>query len=313
MKNAISFEKGKIAFQVILIVLFQWASTTGRLNLYDTDPRFKSNSLQFDCLDYHTRNEILVYQELSDVVDEVIPYCFRPVNNSDEPFEAFVDSRSQNLSFEQLRMDNITAYQLLSWSISIEVAERYQLYLNEPNSGLNEHIYNCTERQFGLQCQYSFDFDEGISFKEIVEAEFRGRQAYFEPSDIMVQVPCYVLLKCHRDGQPWCLDWREVCDGKVDCFDEKLDEESCFDMEINECSDDEYRCHNGLCISQEFWQDGAGDTDCLDRSDTATDLNYVDSCYQDPTFRCEEHSCRANVKTIFVRRWPVCSHIYRLS
>ena len=44
----------------------------------------------------------------------------------------------------------------------------------------------------------------------------------------------------------------------------------CFDMEINECKENEYRCHNGLCISQEFWEDGEGDADCLDRSDEST-------------------------------------------
>jgi len=49
-----------------------------------------------------------------------------------------------------------------------------------------------------------------------------------------------------------------------------------------------------LCISQEFWQDGVGDTDCLDRSDRTTNFTYINFCYQDPTFRCEEHSCRIN-------------------
>jgi hypothetical protein len=261
--NAISFEKGKIAFQLFFIVLFQWTSTSCQLSLYNTDQTFKSNSLQFDCLNYHVYREKLAYQELSDIVDEVIPYCFRPTNNFDESFKVFVDSLSQKLSFERIRMANITSQQLLSWSIPIEVVERYQLYLNEPNSSLNEHFYNCIERRFGLQCQYSFAFDEGMSFDQIVEADFRGRIGYFHE--------------------------------KVDCFDEGADEESCFDMEINECNEDEYRCHNGLCISQELWEDGMGDTDCLDRSDRAIDFFYINSCFQDPTFRCEEHSCGTNV------------------
>ncbi len=53
--STIAFKKGKIAFQVLLIVLFQWTSATCQLNLYNTDQRFKSNSLQFDCLNYHIR------------------------------------------------------------------------------------------------------------------------------------------------------------------------------------------------------------------------------------------------------------------
>jgi hypothetical protein len=248
-------------------------------------------------LNYHVYREKLAYQDLSDLVDEVIPFCFRPTNNFDESFETFVDPLSQKLSFEQIRMTNITSQQLLSWSIPIEVVERYQFYLNEPNSSLNEHFYNCTERRFGLQCQYSFAFEEEMSFDQIVEATFRGRIGYYESSNMTVQIPCYILLNCHRDGKIWCLDWREVCDGKVDCFDEGADEESCFDMEINECSDDEYRCHNGLCISQEFWEDGVGDTDCLDRSDRVKDFAYIKSCFQDPTFLCEENSCGTNTNS----------------
>ncbi|CAF1268615.1 unnamed protein product [Adineta steineri] len=63
-------------------------------------------------------------------------------------------------------------------------------------------------------------------------------------------------------------------------------------MEINKCEANEYRCHNGLCISGALWEDGAGDADCLDRSDEVLDLMYKDFCFQDPTFHCEEHSCR---------------------
>lgn len=33
-----------------------------------------------------------------------------------------------------------------------------------------------------------------------------------------------------------CLDWREICDGKVDCPDGGKDKEQCWQLEINECS-----------------------------------------------------------------------------
>jgi hypothetical protein len=138
--NAISFKKGKIAFQLFFIVLFQWTSISCQLNLYNTNQTFKSNSLQFDCLNYHVYREKLAYQELSDIVDEVIPYCIRPTNNFDEPFEAFVDPLSQKFSFEQIRMANITSQQLLSWSIPIEVVERYQLYMSIFTIALNDAL-----------------------------------------------------------------------------------------------------------------------------------------------------------------------------
>jgi hypothetical protein len=57
MINVNWLRKGNIAFQVLLIVLFQWSITIGQLNLYDTDRRFEGNSLQFDCLNSRIRRE----------------------------------------------------------------------------------------------------------------------------------------------------------------------------------------------------------------------------------------------------------------
>ncbi len=132
--NPISFKKGKTTFQVLYIVLFQLTSITCQLNLYNTDQTFKSDSLQFDCLNYDIYHKKLAYQELSDLVRGGIPL-------------------SQNLSFEQMCVANIAVSQLLSCSIPIKVAERYQFYLNELNFSLNEYFYNCTEGRFGLRWQ----------------------------------------------------------------------------------------------------------------------------------------------------------------
>ncbi|CAF4223155.1 unnamed protein product, partial [Adineta steineri] len=257
----------------------------------------KINSLQYDCLNYHIYYEKPAYQELLDAVDEIIPYCFRPENYHDRLFENSIDLSSQRLSFEQLRLHDVTSLQLLAWSVSIDIAQRYEFYLSVLDTSLNEEFYNCTESWFGSRCQYSFGFNEQISFNQIVEATFRQRKSFPESPEVIAQVSCYVLLECHRNGQSWCLDWREVCNGIIDCFDEGSDEENCFDMEINECEENEYRCHNGLCISGELWEEGEGDADCLDRSDEVLDAFYIKSCFQDPTIRCEEHSCRAHEGT----------------
>jgi len=144
--------------------------TTCQLNLYDTDQTLKSNSFQFDCLNYQIYHEKLAYQGSSNVIDEVIPYCFHSTNNFDESLEAFFNPLSQNLSFEQLRTTNITSQQLLSWLIPMEVSKRYQFYLNELNSSLNGQFYNRTELRLDLECQYSFAFAEEMSFDQIVEA-----------------------------------------------------------------------------------------------------------------------------------------------
>jgi hypothetical protein len=196
--KATSFQKGKTTFQILFVVLFQLTTTCCQFILYNTDQTFKINSFGYDCLNYHVYREKLAYQQLSDVVDEVISYCFPPTDDFDQSFEVFVDPLEQKLSFEQMRMANITALQLLSWSIPVEVIERYQIYLNEPTPSLNESFYNCTEGRFGLRCQYSFSFGVGMSFNKIVETAFHGRIAYPELSDYSiycVNIDIYDRLK----------------------------------------------------------------------------------------------------------------------
>jgi hypothetical protein len=100
-----------------------------------------------------------------------------------------------------------------------------------------------------------------------------------------------------------CLDWREICDGKVDCIGESfgLDEQQCDELEMNECGKNEYRCHNGAqCIPLEFVRDGKTSLDCLDGTDELEiDIpadhpqdNIFFSCIDIATFSCEEATCR---------------------
>lgn len=69
----------------------------------------------------------------------------------------------------------------------------------------------------------------------------------------------------------------------------------CLQLELNECEENEYRCHNGMCVPEEFFNDHPYNPDCLD----GTDENNFDDlklnralgfihCYQDPSFLCEE-------------------------
>jgi hypothetical protein len=121
-------------------------------------------------------------------------------------------------------------------------------------------------------------------------------------------LPCYAHLKCDRVGDHGktpgaCLEWREICDGKVDCIDGGHDEEQCWQLEINECDrETEFRCHNGLCIPLIFLNDDERNADCLDRTDKLhigdtklfwPDFPYPDiNCHMDPASRCEDHMCR---------------------
>jgi hypothetical protein len=60
---------------------------------------------------------------------------------------------------------------------------------------------------------------------------------------------------------------------------------------VNECTENEYWCHNGQCIPTEFFHDSSLNPDCLDRTDEPVD-SYLSLCHNDPSFRCEEHTCR---------------------
>jgi hypothetical protein len=54
----------------------------------------------------------------------------------------------------------------------------------------------------------------------------------------------------------------------------------------------EYRCHNGQCISNEFVRDSTLNPDCLNRSDEGQSKDDYLTCSKDPAFRCEENTCR---------------------
>ncbi|CAF1341018.1 unnamed protein product [Adineta ricciae] len=272
--------------------------------MYNIQEIVDENTLEYDCLDYYVYDRTkLANQDLYDVIDEVISFCIRPTHLSNDPMDTFVHPLAHQLSFEDINLMSITPEQLLSWSIPKIIIDDYQRYLmNSETVSLNNYFYNCTFPQFGFRCQYSFEsrYKQGMSFNDIVNATFQSKQSYSESQEgtmMRAPLPCYVLIECHRNGIEWCLDWREICDGIVDCFDESSDEEYCFLMEINECKEDEYRCHNGICIAEDLWNDGEGEADCLDRSDEILFASYLEMCYQDVSFRCEEHSCRPDGET----------------
>jgi hypothetical protein len=222
---------------------------------------------------------------------QIIEYCIRPFENLNK------DNSRGNISsiftFEELRKQNVSIQDLFSWSASIDLIEQYQNYTETPNSSLkSENFHNCTSPWFGLFCQYTFD--SNIPFHNIVKQTFEAKilknnqNKYPWPN--ITNLTCYIHLKCNRGPAPLCLDWREVCDGQVDCIGTGVDEMNCSLLEINECENNEYRCHNGMCIPEQFINDSPYNLDCLDN----TDENYYGdpfnrrdasvNCYQDPAF-----------------------------
>jgi hypothetical protein len=228
----------KYLFYFILLHLI---IATPQLNLYYTDWVSESdNELQHNCLRAAT-NEATQQGGL-----DIISYCM-----SELPSEFRIEDEDlfSKFTFVELSKQNITSQQLYLWSAPIDLIERYQFYLNQlstlNDSYLGKQIYyNCTMSRFGPKCQYELHYHcpHHSSFYQIINYFYRS---YPHNSTTF---SCYIHLKCNRGPFPACLDWREICDGKVDCPDDAIDEQHCWQLEINECKDDEHRCKNGQCI-----------------------------------------------------------------
>jgi hypothetical protein len=139
-------------------------------------------------------------------------------------------------------------------------------------------------------CQYEFEFYDSDypSLNEMID------NFYYQNKYKLDTLTCYMHLQCYRGPAGACLDWSEVCDGKIDCLDGGRDEEYCWQLEINECEEDEYRCANGQCIPFTFFRDDHLIPDCLDGSDEVSNNVYSndDDCsITTPIFGCEDVTC----------------------
>ena len=271
------------------------------------------HDLQYDCLYYRASDNIREqYKQMytSKKPYQIIPYCIRPkvdIENVKEDNLIDVGDISSILTFASLREKQITTWDLLKWSAAIDLIEFYDEYLTLPsNDSLAwTKFYNCSEFWFGSYCQYTFKtyprYNLSLSFDTIVGETFRHK-IFLKPTSMT----CYIHLKCNRGPAPACLDWREICDGKVDCFDSDIDEIGCFLLELNECQENEFRCHMGLCIPEEFLLEGLHFADCLDFTDeyelsnrvTFGKAGFLDiHCGNDPGFWCEESDSTRHSRT----------------
>ncbi|CAF1187972.1 unnamed protein product [Adineta ricciae] len=272
-------------YRALLLILFIHIEVKSQFNLYKIDRTIRSGTLEFDCLHLHTAStEIYTF----------VPYCIRPRHENDLIHSSLVNTHQKNFTFHDLLRLNVTTEQLLSWSASIDLVERYQSYVEGPNSlsTSNEIFFNCTVPWFGPRCQYLFDVEDVSTVLDVVFVTLEAKEDTLYPNH-MTNLTCYVHLECNRGGAFICLDWREICDGRMDCLNDGVDEMHCLELEMNECQEDEYRCQNGQCISIEFWKDGAFVLECLDGSDEP-ELSPItlETCYIRTGFICEEHSCQ---------------------
>ncbi len=263
----------KYLLTIIVILSF---CTFGTFVMYHTNRKASSG---YDCLYYSVS-----MGESNTWVQQLMPYCLQPTIL--ETNLSFSDH--SYFTFAQLKKSGVTSGMLLDWLAPIDVAEDYEIYLhdvNESNSSSSYRYFNCSIYQTGQQCEYSFIFEYRYDFSSMVMNIFDIKKQELR---LTSTVPCYIHLSCLRGPEPLCLDWREICDGKKDCLNGE-DEADCWQLETSSCAKNEYQCHNGHCIPDQFRLDEAYSPDCADGSDES-DTSY-DNCVSNPTFLCEEHTC----------------------
>ncbi|CAF4150537.1 unnamed protein product, partial [Adineta steineri] len=283
----------KYLFYFILIHLITGAP---QINLYYTDELSEiNNGIQHDCI--RTSASL----EEADITRQIMTYC---MGESSAKFNAATDKNFPNFTFAQLSENNITSQELYQWSASIDLIERYEFYLNQPTkSSLENNVfYNCTFPRFGYTCQY-----ELINYTQDHSSLYQFISNYYRSYEYKpTEFTCYTHLNCTRGYSPACLDWSEICDGKVDCLNGPVDEEHCWQLEMNQCQNNEYRCHNGQCILREFHRDDTKNPDCIDNSDEFVQLYNIDNNIDilefghivkhcrahEPSFGCEDIICK---------------------
>ncbi|CAF1200402.1 unnamed protein product [Adineta ricciae] len=267
-----------------LIQLYRILATP-HFNLHHTDWTNEdeiSETLQHDCLYVPAIAEkgIKSYQTIS--------YC---LTQWPSKWNVSGNVHGQNFTFAELYERDITSEQLYLWSGSIKLIEDYQNYRDQRSTNFQEIVssysifYNCTMPNFGSQCQYSLETYQPYhqSLTDLVREFYRMPYAPTSRT-------CYIHLECNRGSTSICLGWYEICDGIVDCFNDEIDEKYCWQMKLDVCQENEYRCKNGQCISQEFFQDHVHTVECLDESDQSYQSGFIQFFFDsyEPTFFNED-------------------------
>ena len=273
-----------------LVIHLHW-SVSPQLTLHltywpddDDDDSRDDAVFQHNCL-------LVNHWENEDDIDEITPYCL-----SEWPSKWNIQKNSldQKYSFAQLFAHKITSEQLYLWSVPLDIVENYQFYLEQVFT-LNDtflaemQFWNCTGQSFGPRCQYSFDPENAYSSsssslgQKITEFHLKIRQ-------IQLTQTCYRHTQCNLGLTSLCIQWSDVCDGFVHCMN-GTDEEHCWQLEINECNENEFPCRNGLCIPWSFLTDTSYSYDCLDGSDKFLEYRNINPTIVGPLYKLEGVFC----------------------
>ncbi|UJR08503.1 hypothetical protein I4U23_012769 [Adineta vaga] len=206
---------------------------------------------------------------------------------------------TKKITFEALYEAGRDLIWLIDFHIPYDLIDAYYQYIAYRKNRTKLFTYNhqmficiCDDdyKRFGQFCEYKLpydDLDREMYLDDLIRQNMEARKRILPENR---PISCYNLLSSCRDhlNRKRCLDWRDICDGKIDCVNGD-DENQCLSIEMNQCNDQmEFRCRNGLCIPREYFLDGQ--FDCLDGSDEQSKLNEQ-ICYRFPVIDCEEHIC----------------------
>ncbi|CAF1342498.1 unnamed protein product [Adineta ricciae] len=265
-------------FSTVFFIITLWTVCTGSRLMHDTN----GYSNAFDCLHIVTLRTGR-YGAINDILSpqakfEIVRFCRRSVEDLSIPNKTTMNG--QQLTFNQLREMNISSDQLLDWFAPMDIVEEYAA---GKVTGL---FFNCSDLWFGAQCEYTFDSDKILA--NLIQEQEQQRRKY-STTDIlsMTNGTCYVM-DYEECNSIICLDWREICDGKIDCSN-GLDEYYCLELDRHECDPQtEYRCSNAQCIDKTLYGDYF--PDCMDESDENI-FNSKLCELLDFLMACENYAC----------------------
>jgi hypothetical protein len=119
---------------LILLSCLLWPMAQTQFNMYNTDKTRNIGNLQVNCLYYNNRQDMHI--------TEKIEFCLDSTDDTTNSWaDDFLNTHNQNFTFDELHQMKITANDLLSWSATIDLAEKYQYYLNhQHNLSTSEEI-----------------------------------------------------------------------------------------------------------------------------------------------------------------------------
>ena len=226
----------------------------GKILLFHTENN--EDIEQFDCIHHTTIASVI--------------YCRRlgvPVTLDRRQTEC--TNGGETFLFQSLLERNISPRDVLQWNSSLEQVDNYaSFFYNRSEQDIAEHEFLCRCVQpgtFGKFCEYQF-VDGAFTFEQSIEQQFEEKRVNAWAAQRYGKILCYETLPCMYGLL--CLDWRDVCNGEQQCSN-GLDEVNCDLLEFNECDDDEFRCMNGMCISEEYWLDGkrSSESGCFSSTD----------------------------------------------